>query len=137
MMESSNVNLTPQDKMIKRPRGVFLGIRQVKAMGLNITKCVFLMGILHGFVYKAGFYPKDVEIVVDTRNRLIMYDFGMVNLEYTFEDREIDMYIPQYEDSLSEIYNKGVTFVFPSFIPLKPKNGGKKAKPKKKPKKTS
>lgn len=112
----ATVTLTPQDKRAKRPRGAFLGIRDLEMRGMNVRDTAYLMGVLHGFVYKAGLHPKDVEIVLDASNTLVMYDFGMVNEGYTSDDREFDMYVPGEDDPLVGPYTQGVRYVYPTYV---------------------
>jgi hypothetical protein len=107
--------LTPEQKAICQPRGAFLGTETIKAKVSPelFEKIPYLFGILFGIVLKAGYYPIDVELVLDKYNRIAMYDFGMVydKSQQEFEATlELDMYIPLDENS-QKLFKQGIDYV--------------------------
>lgn len=82
-------------------RGVYLCARSIqcrlskKLEGKDTKLFAYAVGVLHGYVYAAGYLPLDVEIVIDKNNDIAMYDFGMIYKDkYTGEDADYDPYIP-------------------------------------------
>ena len=103
------------------PRGVYLSKRSLqsrlskKVQGDVIKLFAYAVGILHGYIYAAGYQPLDVEIVIDKNNDIAMYDFGMIyKNEYTGEKADYDPYIPIDIEGREE-YLRGVYEVLAFF----------------------
>jgi hypothetical protein len=113
--------LSEEERTSCEPRGAFLGAESIqKRLDPEIFRNLpYLFGILHGIVLKAGYFPVDVELVVDNKGRIAMYDFGMVYDKSQKEYQttlEMDMYVPS-EDQIEEFqqFQKGVQTVLDTF----------------------
>ena len=83
------------------PRGLYLSKRSLqskltkKLQGDDVGLIGYAVGLLHGYIYAAGYLPDDVEIVIDKNHDIAMYDFGMVyKNRYNGEAADYDPYIP-------------------------------------------
>jgi hypothetical protein len=129
--------LSYQEKSICEPRGAFLyGDKIKERIGEEYFKELpYLVGILHGIVFAAGYVPFDVEIVLDKNNRIAMYDFGMV-YDHTIADYKkelyLDMYVPlDNQKDEYNLYHEGLKYVSNLL-----KTGGRRTKKNKKKKLT-
>jgi hypothetical protein len=89
------------DRLHYGPRGVYLCKRSLqsrltqKVKGEDVQFLGYAVGLLHGYIYAAGYLPDDVEIVIDKNHDIAMYDFGMVyKNRYNGEAADYDPYIP-------------------------------------------
>lgn len=80
------------------PRGEFIWVDDIQVNPDYACDIAYHVGVLYQIVHETkSFSPKDVEIVLDDRNRVCMLDFGMVGEKYSELDEEIDMYVPDKE----------------------------------------
>lgn len=129
--------LDVEQKADCQPRGAFIGPENIKPRidSRLYEKLPYLFGILHGIVIEAGYFPIDVELVIDKNNRIAMYDFGMV-YDKTLKEYEtslnIDMYIPSADQKEEyDEFKRGVAFVHENLL-----SGGGRRKTRRKSKKS-
>lgn len=113
--------LNENERLYYGTRGVYLCARSLqcrlfkKLESKDMKLFAYAVGVLHGYVYAAGYVPFDVEIVIDKNNDIAMYDFGMIyKNDYTGENADYDPYIPVDLEGREE-YLRGVYEVLAFF----------------------